>query len=118
MYEDYLKRYDGKLHDWAYDVFKMKPEDIINNHIGIRKNYHGDSYVVINNKAHLIYNSENKKKNAKTFAFFFNLMDECQEIVSLAEDHRNCKHFITRLEYKTKQYVFCALNHSLDYDYP
>lgn len=118
MYEDYIKRYEGKLHDWAYDVFKMKPEDIINNHIGIKWNYQKDSFVTLNNKAWFIYKGyKDKKKCDKTFAFFSNLMDKCQEIVSLAENHSHCKHFIAKLEYQTKRYVFCALNHSPDIDY-
>lgn len=113
MFEDYLKRYEGKLHDWAYDVFKMKPEDIISNHIGIKRNYQKDSFVTLNNKACFIYKGYNdKKKCDKTFAFFCNLMEECQEIVSLAEDHSHCNYFIDKLEYQTKRYVFCALNDS------
>ena len=119
MYEDYLKRYDGKLHDWAYDVFKMKPEDIVNNHIGIKRNYQKDSFVTLNNKACFIYKGYNDKKRCdKTFAFFCNLMEECEEIISLAKDHRNCNYFIKKLEYQRKRYVFCALNHNTDNDYP
>lgn len=119
VYEEYLKHYEGKLHDWAYDVYKMNPEDIVNNHISIKRNYQKDSFVTLNNKACFIYKGyKDKKKCDKTFAFFSNLMDKCQEIVSLAKDHRHCKYFITKLEYQTERYVFCALNHSPDIPYP
>lgn len=113
LYYEYLNHYKGKLHDWAYEVYKMKPEEIIQCHIGIRRNYYKDSFVSLNNRAHFIYDGSNKKKCAKTYAFFSNLLEKCKEIENLAEDHTNCRFFITRLEYQTKQYVFCALNQEL-----
>ena len=116
LYYDYLKHYEGKLHDWAYEVYKLKPEEIIQQHIGIRRNYHKDSFVSLNNKANFIYDGSDKKKCTKTYAFFVNLPEQCEEIVSLAKDHRHCRFFITQLEYQTKQYVFCALNGFNNFD--
>lgn len=110
-YEEFLNYYNGKLLDWAYDVFSLKPEDVVANNLRIKTNRNRDSFVTLSNKACFIYGDKDKKKSNKTYDFFCKLYDKCEEIVEGAEDHKNCRYFIKQLEYQRKWYVFCALNH-------
>ena len=87
----------------------MTPKEIVNSNIVVRQNSRRESYVVIRNKAHIIYADANKRKCAKTYRFFLELKDECEDILSMASNHKDCPFYIATRQYGRKQYIFCKL---------
>lgn len=109
FFREFLDEYKGRLSDWAYEVFTMTPKEIVNSNIVVRQNYHRESYVVIRNKAHLIYADSDKRKCAKTYRFFLELKDVCEEILSMASNHKDCPYYIATRQYGRKEYIFCKV---------
>lgn len=111
----FINQYEGKLLQWAEPLLKLSPQELLDNHICLKKTsagmgvYINGSFYWITPRNNEYESDEHRMKCDATLKFLKSINNRSEKAIENLEYSRtDCPYFKKQFEYQDQWYVFCS----------